>query len=352
MARMPGQEQGRLAGRVGTPDDHRVPPGDHRRPRRAGSRRSRHPVLPGPRGRAAPGARYRTPLAITTAEATTSSSSSSRTQNSPPGSCDSPVTARGDTSRVPNLTACSIAGPGQLDPGHALGESEVVLDPRRAARLPADGDVLDDNHVQPLRGAVHGGGESPPGQHPPPAGRTANRRRRSTGRRRARSPGAAGRRRTEHPALARSATASTVSGRVQRLLQGCPPTPTRQCAAPSGAGCIAGLGEVPEPLQSRSSSSPASARPAPGRAGISRRRRASSAESSTSLSSPEISTSRRSSATRTRSSVVPAMATPGRKARCRVDKPSSPTKSPSSTTKSDPVVPGGEPAGRHRRGRG
>ena len=44
-----------------------------------------------------------------------------------------PVTARGDTSRVPNLTACSIAGPCQLDPGHTPGEPEVVLDPRRAA---------------------------------------------------------------------------------------------------------------------------------------------------------------------------------------------------------------------------
>ena len=84
-----------------------------------------------------------------------SCSSSSRTRK-PPDAWDSPVTERGDTSRVPNFTACSIAA-GRALPRTHRAEAEIVLDPRRAAGLAPDRHILDDDHAQPLRGPVDGG---------------------------------------------------------------------------------------------------------------------------------------------------------------------------------------------------
>src|SRR6266508_1133308 len=59
-----------------------------------------------------------------TAQATMSRSSSSRTRQ-PPDTCDSPVTERGDTSLVPNLTACSIAARVSSAPETPPGKTEV-----------------------------------------------------------------------------------------------------------------------------------------------------------------------------------------------------------------------------------
>src|SRR6266508_1465278 len=59
-----------------------------------------------------------------TAQATMSRSSSSRTRK-PPDTCDSPVTERGDTSLVPNLTACSIAARVSSAPETPPGKTEV-----------------------------------------------------------------------------------------------------------------------------------------------------------------------------------------------------------------------------------
>ncbi len=170
---------------------------------------------------------------------------------------------------------------------------------------------------------------APPARHPPPAGRTGNRRRRSTGRSRARSPGRA--------SSVRSAPGAPRSPRPcpPRATHRSPPalpTPTDRSAAPSGrgSGCAR---RSPGAGAGRDRRRPPRARDRPRPGGSADRRRASSADSRTSLSSPEISISRASSSTRTRSSVVPSMATPGRKARCPINMPSSPTKSPSSTTK-------------------
>ncbi len=53
------------------------------------------------------------------------------------------------------------AGPvGELGAGHAVGEAEVVLDPRRLAGLAAGRLPLDQQGAQPLRRAVDGGAET------------------------------------------------------------------------------------------------------------------------------------------------------------------------------------------------
>ena len=54
---------------------------------------------------------------------------------------------------------------GELGAGHAVGEPEVVLDPRALARLAAGGLPLDEHGAQPLRRAVHRRAE--PGGPPP-----------------------------------------------------------------------------------------------------------------------------------------------------------------------------------------
>jgi len=58
------------------------------------------------------------------------------------------------------LTALQHRRPGQLAAGDPAREAEVVLDPRRRAGLPAQGDVLDDDHVEPFGCSVDGGGQA------------------------------------------------------------------------------------------------------------------------------------------------------------------------------------------------
>ena len=48
----------------------------------------------------------------------------------------------------------------ELGSGDAGGEAEVVLDPARRAGLPAQGAALDDERLEPLRRAVHGGAQA------------------------------------------------------------------------------------------------------------------------------------------------------------------------------------------------
>ena len=63
-------------------------------------------------------------------------------------------------------------GPGrQVASGDAVGEPDVVLDPRAGSGLPTLGDGVEGDGVETLRGAVHRGPPSRPGRSRPPPDR-------------------------------------------------------------------------------------------------------------------------------------------------------------------------------------
>ena len=59
--------------------------------------------------------------------------------------------------RAPNFARLDRGAVGQLAAGDAGREAEVVLDPRRGARLAAGRHAVEHDRVEPLGGAVHGG---------------------------------------------------------------------------------------------------------------------------------------------------------------------------------------------------
>ena len=71
---------------------------------------------------------------------------------------ESERTVRGCRTRV-ELPRLGDGSTGQLGAGDAGWEAEVVLDPAGRPGLPTKCSALDDERVEPLRGAVHGGGE-------------------------------------------------------------------------------------------------------------------------------------------------------------------------------------------------
>src|SRR5207248_740426 len=66
---------------------------------------------------------------------------------------------RGDQGR-PELEHLDNAAGGQLRARQSGGEADEVLDPRRAARLPARAQALQDQGVDPFGGGVDGGGDA------------------------------------------------------------------------------------------------------------------------------------------------------------------------------------------------
>ena len=151
---VPGQEQGGLAGRVGAPHHDGVPAGHHLGLELARGVVDAASLEVGQAGHVqAPipdaagddhGARHDVALVVEPdAEAS--------------GHLRQPRDGAGGHQPRPELDGLQHRGPRQLGPGNAPVEAEVVLDPRRAAGLAPDGDVLDDDHVQPLRGPIDGG---------------------------------------------------------------------------------------------------------------------------------------------------------------------------------------------------
>ena len=84
---------------------------------------------------------------------------------SPPSRCTcrvrrvDPLDPAGDEDLGAEPARLLQRAPGELVAGDAVGEAEVVLDPRRRAGLAAGRLALDDDRAQALRGAVHGGRE-------------------------------------------------------------------------------------------------------------------------------------------------------------------------------------------------
>src|SRR5439155_16635611 len=70
---------------------------------------------------------------------------------------DGAVGGRGSGAELARLTDGAA---GELGAADAGGEAEVVLDPARRSRLAAERRALDDQRVEPLGGAVDGGGEA------------------------------------------------------------------------------------------------------------------------------------------------------------------------------------------------
>ena len=60
----------------------------------------------------------------------------------------------------PELDRLQHRRPGQLAAGDAAWEAEVVLDPRRRAGLPSQGDTLGDDDIEPFGGPVDGSGQA------------------------------------------------------------------------------------------------------------------------------------------------------------------------------------------------
>ena len=120
VAGVPSQEQGRLPGRVGPTDDHGVPAGHHVRLQLTGG------VVDTASLEVREAGQVQAPVSDTAGDDHGRGDDVQLVvepdAESPPGSFDSPVTARGDTSRVPNLTACSIPARASSTPDTPRGK--------------------------------------------------------------------------------------------------------------------------------------------------------------------------------------------------------------------------------------
>ena len=226
----------------------------------------------------------------------------------------------------PELDGLQQRRPGQLAAGDPAWKAEVVLDPRRRAGLPAEGDVLDDDDVKSLGGSIDGSRQArwtgaddhqvatrlvgqPAEVETDGGGQLTVRRFRQE----ASSPGHHGR-----PLLGQRTRGGDLGP------GGCVRAQHRPI------GDVIALGELPKPVQvgvvvageHQAALAPAGEH-APARIEGREQHVAEFAE---------VATSRLRSSTRTRKSVLSARATPARKAGCLISMPSSPTKSPASTT--------------------
>ena len=159
VARVPGEVQGGLARGVAAADDVRPPPEQPLRVERGGAVVDARRLVAA-RGRHASSRRYETPVARTTDRACT--------RRPPLDSHDQPlavvassdVAARDVRERAAEDPGLLVGALGELGPGDAAGEAEVVADQRARPRLPADRLALDHEGPQPLGCRVHRGSET------------------------------------------------------------------------------------------------------------------------------------------------------------------------------------------------